>query len=449
MSFFKNYLIAAALILSAGCAATTYQSVRPGPGTTTYHNNKWAEPVEVNYDEPEDFSDEQPDLPVYKLRKTGPANPTTAVQVLLFDCKNFDEVDGRIQELKAAGFNTIIFRVFHNKKDRPYYFAEYGNDRGVYFKTDQAPVVDDILGKIAEITRRNGMELFAWMTTRYADYGVENRDGWQAMKYDLKTGEFVKAKGLNLFRNDVRDHLKKLYADLSRYDIDGILFQDDLVLRHTEGFSKEARLAFKKKYNHMPDPAMLYKDVRVRSDGSYKVARYGSWFWEWSRWKNRSLLDVVKGIMEETRSIKPQMKFAVNFMYEAALKPKDALAWLSQNIAEAVKLDFDLYAIMAYHRQMGKELNVKGPELVKLVGDLAENALQMVNDPGKALIKLQIMDWKSREVLPVSEVGAILRVIREKGGKSIAFVPYKNEFNFTRLSGLISNERAGYLVSRR
>ncbi len=143
------------------------------------------------------------------------------------------------------------------------------------------------------------------------------------------------------------------------------------------------------------------------------------------------------------------MKFAINFMYEAALKPKEALAWLSQNLAEAVKMDFDLYAIMAYHRQMGKELNVKGPELEKLIGILTENTLQMVNDPGKALIKLQIMDWKSQEVLPVNEVKKILRIIKEKGGKSIAFVPYKNEFNFTKLSGLISNDWDVSLLSKR
>lgn len=448
MPFFNKCIITAVFIFLASCAATTNESVKPSYQSTT-SPDKWAEPIEINYNEPDDYSDELPDLPIYKLKKMDPVKATTAVQVLLFDCKNFDEVESRIQGLKAAGFNTIIFRVFHNKKDRHYFFANQGNDRGVYFKTDQVPVVDDILGKIAEITHRNGMELFAWMTTRYANYGVENRDGWQAMKYDLKSGEFVKAKGLNLFRDDVKDHLKKIYTDLSRYDIDGILFQDDLILKHTEGFSKEAQETFRKKYSYMPDPAMLYKDVRVRPDGSYRVAQYGSSFWEWSSWKNRSLLKVVDGIMKETRLIKPQMKFAINFMYEAALKPKEALAWLSQNLEEAVKMDFDLYAIMAYHRQMGKELNVKGAELEKLVGILTENTLKMVDDPGKALIKLQIMDWKSQELLPVNEVKKMLRIIKEKGGKSIAFVPYKNEFNFKQLSEFISNDWAVPLVSRR
>jgi len=444
-SYFKAFI--AFFVLLAGCTATTNESVKPDYRWTTHP--ELAEPLEISHDEPGGYYDTLPDLPVYKLRKMAPVKATTAVQVLLFDCKNFEEVESRIQRLKRAGFNTLIFRVFHNKGDRHYYFAHKGSDRGVYFKTGQVPVVDDILGKVAEITHRNGMEIYAWMTTRYADYGVEEMEGWQGMKYDLKTGEFVRTKGLNLFSDDVRDHLKNLYADLSRYDIDGILFQDDLVLRHTEGFSREAREAFNKKYRHMPDPARFYKDVRERSDGSYSVSRYGSWFWEWSRWKNRALLNVAGEIMKEARSIKPEMKFAINFMYEAALKPKDALAWLSQNLREAVKMDFDLYAIMAYHRQMGKELNVKGPELERLVGDLAEKTLQAVNDPGKALIKLQIMDWKSQEVLPVHEVKTMLRIIKEKGGKSLAFVPYKNEFNFTQLPELISDDRAGHMISKR
>ena len=46
------------------------------------------------------------------------------------------------------------------------------HEEGVYFKTEYAPVVDDLLGKLAEIVHRNGLEIFAWMTTRYASYGL-------------------------------------------------------------------------------------------------------------------------------------------------------------------------------------------------------------------------------------------------------------------------------------
>ena len=69
--------------------------------------------------------------------------------------------------------DTLILRVFQNKGDRMYQFVTPRREEGVYFKTEYAPVVDDILGKVTEIAHRNGLEIFAWMTTRYANYGLE------------------------------------------------------------------------------------------------------------------------------------------------------------------------------------------------------------------------------------------------------------------------------------
>ena len=77
-------------------------------------------------------------------------------------------MEKRIKGLKEAGVDTLIFRVFQNKGDRIHKFVTPRHEEGVYFKTEHAPVVDDLLGKVAEIAHRNGLDIFAWMTTRYA-----------------------------------------------------------------------------------------------------------------------------------------------------------------------------------------------------------------------------------------------------------------------------------------
>ncbi|MGZ3570231.1 MAG: tetratricopeptide repeat protein, partial [Thermodesulfobacteriota bacterium] len=87
------------------------------------------------------------------------------VQVSYLEGKHLEEVEKRVKELKNAGVNTIIFRVFQNKGDRVYKFVTARHEEGVYFKTENAPVVDDILGKVAQMVHRNGLEIFAWMTT--------------------------------------------------------------------------------------------------------------------------------------------------------------------------------------------------------------------------------------------------------------------------------------------
>src|SRR3989338_10459408 len=79
-------------------------------------------------------------------------NPINAVQILWMNCRNFDEVEKSIYKLKMAGVNTLIIRVFQNRYDRFYPFANHKKEVGVYFNTFYAPVVDDILEKLTEIT---------------------------------------------------------------------------------------------------------------------------------------------------------------------------------------------------------------------------------------------------------------------------------------------------------
>ena len=86
-------------------------------------------------------------------------------QVSYFEGKSLEEVEKRVKDLKDAGGDRIILRVFQNKGDRKYKFVTAHHEEGVYFKTEYAPVVDDILGKVSEIVHQNGLELFAWMTT--------------------------------------------------------------------------------------------------------------------------------------------------------------------------------------------------------------------------------------------------------------------------------------------
>lgn len=422
MLFFRNFLILGLFI----CALTAC-------------NNKvikGTEPTIAGVALPIESSElleetSMPDLPVVKLSRV---KRLSAVQVLFFDCKTLDEVENEIKDLKSAGVNSLIFRVFQNRGDRIYPFAKGKAKAGVYFKTAHAPVVDDLLGDIVKIGRRHGMEVYAWMTTRYADYGVEDKSDWHAMGYDLKSRKYERAKGLNLFHPGVRTQLLNLYKDLASYNIDGILFQDDLVLRHTEGFSHEARESYALKFGSMPAPSTLYNNIYEGKDGRYRVGSYSDEFLQWSRWKNENILDIAEGIMKRVKGIRPDMKFAINMMYEAAIKPDKALAWLSQDLEAAVERGFDYYAIMAYHRQMGEELSVSDQDLDIMMERLVKETLALVGNPDRALIKLQIADWKTGKVIPYGEMNNILDSVRKSGATSLAFVPYRQEFDLSRLA---------------
>jgi len=379
-----------------------------------------------------------PKLPTVKA---GPAEGNKAqiimaVQVALFEGKNYEEVAGEMERLKAAGMDTIILRVFHNRNDRFYPFVKSGklnNASGVYFNTIHSPVIEDILGPVLDMAHKKGLKVFAWMTTRYANYGLEDKNDLGCKAYDFSTKDIAPCKGLDLFNKDAVEHLERLFNDLAIYPLDGILFQDDLVLRHNEGFGPYAQLLFERDNSKRLVPDELYRNVSENSRGGYSVD-YTDEFWRWAAWKNKRLLDIADRLRIVVKKKSPDVKFAINLMYESISNPPYAMAWLSQSLDEAVKQGFDYYAIMAYHQQMQGELKKDQYEIYSLIERMTAEAVRLVGEPHRVLIKLQTIDWDTSRPLPAREVINLAKKVQEAGNISLAVVPYRKDFPFTELN---------------
>ncbi|MEK7689111.1 MAG: poly-beta-1,6-N-acetyl-D-glucosamine N-deacetylase PgaB [Deltaproteobacteria bacterium] len=388
-----------------------------------------------------------PKLPIIKIPSASlhqEERAIRAVQVALFEGKDYKEVYSEIDGLKAAGIDTIILRVFHNKGDRFYPFIIKPKNRGahpqdgsgVYFKTKESPVIEDILGAVLDMAHKKGLKVFAWMTTKYADYGLEDRKDLHCKEYDFHTKGIIPCRGLDLFNERAVYHLERLFSDLAEYPVDGVLFQDDLVLKHNEGFGPYAERMFEKDNGRRLAADELYSDVSENGPpgrGGY-TAGYTDEFWRWAAWKNKRLLHVAKRIRAAVKNKRPDVKFAINMMYESVSNPPYAMAWLSQSLDEAVKLDFDYYAIMAYHRQMQGELKKEPYEIHGLIEKMANEAVRLVGEPKKVLMKLQTINWNTSQPLPEQEVIGLLKKLKEVDNISIAVAPYRRDFPFGELA---------------
>jgi len=356
-------------------------------------------------------------------------------QVFDLDFATMDEVEKEVKVLREAGVNTLILRVFQNRGGKPFKFVTPRHEEGVYFETRHALVVDDVLGKMAEVVHRNGLDLFAWMTTRYADYGFDEPSEYRCKSYNFETKRIEVARGFNLFHPEVLKRLEGLFRDLSRYPIDGILFQDDLILKHNEDFSAEANQAFLEEFGYSPRPELFYVEPYKSDNGKYYVKGYTHQFWSWANWKNRWLMDVAQRLMGAARESNSNLKFGINLYYETVLNSSNAVAWFSQTFSEALGKNFDYYALMAYHRQAMKESNMEEQRAIGLMAEVAGNAVKWVGDPAQVLMKVQIFDWKSSEVLPRKEVEEVVTGILNHGEVSLAFAPYMNQFPLQALKG--------------
>jgi len=248
------------------------------------------------------------------------------------------------------------------------------------------------------------------------------------------------ARGFNLFHPEVLKRLEKLFRDLGRTPIDGILFQDDLILRQDEDFSPEANKAFLKDFGYLPDPELFYVDPYKSDSGKYYVKSYTDRFWVWANWKNRWLMSVAKRLMEASRESNPNLQFAINLYFESVLNDLNGVAWFSQTLSGALRNNFDYYAIMAYHRQAMKDRNIEVREAIGLMAEATQKAVEVVGDPSRVLMKVWTLDWKSNGAVnhePASgkEIDEVLTAILNQGKVSLAFVPYIDQLPIHFLKG--------------
>jgi biofilm PGA synthesis lipoprotein PgaB len=377
--------------------------------------------------------------PKDEIPGTGSTAPETApgpkrimgFQVLLFSSKTLAGLDDEMKRIAKTGADTVIVRVFHNKGDRFYPFITPRTDAGVYFSTDRAPVVADALSPMIGAARKNGLKVWAWMTTRYTVWGDDPRELWA---YDFKKRTIVPAFGRDLFDDREIADLVGLYRDLAAYDIDGVLFQDDLILKHNEGMGKNAERLFGSPIR----PETFYKNPYLSPDGSkYYVDGYTDRFWEWSRFKASRLAAIVQTIIVGTRQLRPDLKFAVNLSYEAVTRPDKALAWLSQDINKFLLNGTDYVFIMAYHRQIMREKGLSDPNAAgKLLADITSRAVPAGGQPSRIGIKLQVMDWDTGRPIAPQELKRTASYLRQIDSVSLVFVPYAADAPFTEIRGI-------------
>jgi len=370
-----------------------------------------------------------------------------AAQILYLDCRSLAELDSIIEDLARRGVNTVIWRAFQNPGDRPFPLASAlegdeqkaggtkGERYGVYFGNRFVPVEGDILGRVAHVVRARGLRFFAWMTTKHTDFGVRGEGIPVDFRYDFEKRAPVPARDLDLFSEQAMERLEAIYRDLAAQPIDGILLQDDLCLRHNEGFSPTARGLFEQHSGAALDPGSLYIGPYQGATGKYYVKEYTDLFWTWSRWKAGQVASVAARLSRAAREVRPEIQVAANFYYEVAWEPRWALAWLSQDLDAVETAGLDYAAVMMYQRQIGRELGLSGRETIEAVGEMVRRLGRRFHRPEQVIIKLQIADWGSGEPLDPEEVGLhAARVLRE-GSFSLAFVPYRAGYPIDKALG--------------
>lgn len=350
------------------------------------------------------------------------ANPYPAlngVQIFVLDNKYNGNIDTLFDGLKEQGVDTVFLRVFHNSVDRYHYLD--GNTEcktGVYFQTETACVVRDVLSEAVDSARKHDMKIFAWMATRSLSFLKTP----SYMEKSFTKDGYIDGYGMSIFNPEASEKVRQLFRDLASYDIDGILFQDDFILRYREGASDYARAAYDLDTGISLTSEMLFGC----SGGNAETKVPGGCpdvFIPWAQWKNDKMMEFYQSLKIETLKINPDLVFAGNVYYETPLEAEKGMSWYAQSIDSMLSFGFDYLAVMGYHDQIAGELKLHRSDALKMVERIADNLTKRVEPATRILMKVQRVSFAKNGYMGSEQIDDLCEMFDRYGHISKVIVP--------------------------
>ena len=348
------------------------------------------------------------------------------------NCINLEEFENELVKIKNAGFNSVIFRVFNNKGDRIYPFIPKNlikNRVGVYFQNPYLPVVYNILPDIIKICHKHGLEIIAWLTTRNLDFNSDKN--LKVKKYDFTRNELIVSRGLSFFLKENIEFIAGIYAALSMYNIDGILFQDDVKILVDEDFNSKALNKFYKltgiRLTKKNIRNILYNNAKAR----YMVTTNPNLL-IWNQIKSEQINLFLKKVIHTCKSLNKRLKFFMNISYETIYRPELSNLWYSYDLKTLRKTGINYFVVMLYQVQMMKELGLSKAQTYRFLFKIVKNCFK--RPIGKKFIfKVQTYDWYKNKILKKNNMNKLFTFFCNNNIENIAVFPYYKNltlFNF-------------------
>ncbi len=287
------------------------------------------------------------------------------IQIHKISQSDLSSFENYLTDIKELGFSGIFLRAFQNRGDRFHNIKPIKNKIGVYFENNQnIPIINPLIDNL-----KSPLRTVLWMSTRWMDW----ENGVKYGKYLLLRDKNNSERIINIFK------------ELSEKNSEGILLQDDLVIKKAE----------EKKFNI----------------------------------KNKNL--IIERYIKDIKKIIKNKELIVNVYYEVPLSDKIGISWYGQSIKGILNAGADSIAIMLYHRQIKRELKFNPKKLNHYIKKIIEKLKPYAE---KVYIKLQIQDFKTGEPVNQKELIDIIKFIPENF-KGIVFTPIttnKKDFNYLK-----------------
>jgi hypothetical protein len=278
-------------------------------------------------------------------------------------------------QLQQAGLSKAILRVFSDDEKKG----------GLYFDNGLFSVVRPALRQWVREFAAGPVALWAWMGAR--KFAWLNDSGLLDTEWDERRPRLIPK--LDLFNPQAQELIVKLFAQLARQPVQGILVQDDLTLLRNEGFSSWGKASFFRASGMAAEPPRM-------------LARGSAHNRAWEELKAGKVAETLFKLIAACRQANPAIQIGLNVHYEAPLTPERARSWYAFDRKALDRAGVDIFYLMAYHRQMKTEMKLGEGNNRIYFRLMLEAALKLWS--GKLAVKLQVRDWQTSELIPFSEL---------------------------------------------
>jgi hypothetical protein len=240
---------------------------------------------------------------------------------------------------------------------------------GVYFKTDQAPVLNETMAGAVKAAHARGLKLWVRLPARHLPWFKlpgEERD----LRYDPVRKKLVPTAALDLFNPMTLDRLKRFYLDLAATGADGVVIDEAPFIDAWEGFSPAAQAAFLQNFGEPLDPGRLLLPSAGIGKADWTPESSGTpLFWQWAGWKNREMLDRLAELFASVRERYPGLDWIRILPPDAVTQPHMALARSGTDLLEEKQHGFDYFGIALSFDLKRDDPAAVLDHLIELIGD--------------------------------------------------------------------------------
>ncbi len=255
------------------------------------------------------------------------------------------------------------------------------------------------------------------MPTSKIPHIIQKYPDCRVLRYDYEKKAYVKEEKGSIFVAEFRNSVKKIFEDMGKYNFDGLLFQDDLMLRVSEDYHPEAIKKFQEDFGFIPEPNSLFQRTKGGMSFTTNV------FWYWARWKTKELMKYAIELQNEVKKNNPDIEFIYDAYYDFLENYDYGISWESNDVELALLSGFDRVAIMSYHRQIAEELGITNDGAIDKFKGYTDFLKTKFPDDFKSriILKVQTRDFNTLERIPNEEINKLMEIYYLSGINNIIF----------------------------